>query len=206
MIRMKLDHLVVSAKTLEEASSYIEETLQVKLEEGGKHEFFGTHNNLLGLADGLYLEALAIDPTAVPKVQPRWFDLDSFIGIPRLNNWVCQVDNLSESLKKMPHEVGRIISMRRGVLKWKMAVTNTGVLPYDGAFPSLIQWQSKNHPFFKLGYSGCQLKRLTIIHPDADELIDLLSFYSNNLISIEKGAESQLIAEIQTSNGPKILK
>ncbi|MBT6299218.1 MAG: VOC family protein, partial [Rhodobacteraceae bacterium] len=53
---MQFDHLAVSAYTLAEASDHIEQALGVALQDGGQHGVFGTHNRLLGLADGLYLE------------------------------------------------------------------------------------------------------------------------------------------------------
>ena len=46
---MKIDHFAVSGMKLEEATEYVESTLGYKMETGGKHKLFGTHNNLLGL-------------------------------------------------------------------------------------------------------------------------------------------------------------
>ena len=78
---MELDHFAIAANTLAEATAHVEEALGVPLQPGGEHAVFGTHNRLLGLADGLYLEAIAIDPEATPERSPRWFDLDSFSGM-----------------------------------------------------------------------------------------------------------------------------
>ena len=50
---MKIDHFAVSGMKLEEATEYVESTLGFKMEKGGKHKLFGTHNNLLGLKDGI---------------------------------------------------------------------------------------------------------------------------------------------------------
>jgi hypothetical protein len=36
----------------------------------------GTHNRLLKLGEGFYLELIAIDPQAPPPGRPRWFGLD----------------------------------------------------------------------------------------------------------------------------------
>ncbi len=57
---MLLDHLAVSGETLEAAQNYVEEALGVSMQTGGEHAVFHTHNKLMGLADGLYLEAIAI--------------------------------------------------------------------------------------------------------------------------------------------------
>ena len=56
-----LDHLAVSAATLEEGAGWIGERLGVAVEGGGRHAEMGTHNRLLSLGD-LYLEVIAVDP------------------------------------------------------------------------------------------------------------------------------------------------
>ena len=60
---------------------------------------FGTHNLLLGLDDGLYLEVISIDPGAPQPAFPRWFDLDRFSGVPRISNWICRTDALGKLLR-----------------------------------------------------------------------------------------------------------
>nr|WP_299687654.1 VOC family protein [uncultured Tateyamaria sp.] len=64
---MILDHLVVGAPTLAEAQAHIEHQLGVTMQPGGQHAVFHTHNSLLGLEDGLYLEAIAPDPGLPPR-------------------------------------------------------------------------------------------------------------------------------------------
>ena len=75
---MKIDHFAVSGMKLEEATEYVESTLGYKMEKGGKHKLFGTHNNLLGLKDGLYIEAIAVDPAVKNLNFSRWFNLKSY--------------------------------------------------------------------------------------------------------------------------------
>jgi hypothetical protein len=81
---MRLDHLAVAAENLGEGRALVEEALGLALQPGGQHAHFGTHNLLMGLADGLYLEVIAVDPEAPAPGYPRWFDLDRFHGAPRL--------------------------------------------------------------------------------------------------------------------------
>ncbi len=54
------DHLAISAASLEQGALAVEAMLGVGLEPGGKHAFMGTHNRLLSLGPGEYLEVIAI--------------------------------------------------------------------------------------------------------------------------------------------------
>lgn len=167
---MRLDHLAVGATTLEEAVAHVEDALGVCMGRGGKHAHFATHNQLIGLEDGLYLEAIAVDPSAPPPEYPRWFDLDGFTGPPRIANWICRVDDLEMALANLPAGAGRPVDLARGDLRWRMAVPPDGKLPCDGAFPALIQWQTDQLPGQTLPSCGLRLARLEIAHPEADWL------------------------------------
>ena len=123
---MILDHLAVAGETLEEASVHIEQALGVSLQEGGKHDKFGTHNRLLGLRDGLYLEAIAIDPQASKPQRTRWFDLDRFEGEPCLTNWICRVPDIEAALTVFPNGAGQSVELTRGALRWRMALPPNG--------------------------------------------------------------------------------
>ncbi|WP_375255113.1 VOC family protein [Yoonia sp.] len=79
-----LDHLAVAGTSLEEGTASVEDRPGVPLQVGGKHRRFGTHNTLLGLADGVYLEVIAKDPDAVPEAGRGWFGLDQFTGPPAM--------------------------------------------------------------------------------------------------------------------------
>ena len=200
----ELDHLAVAAKTLEAGRAHLEEMLQVQLQPGGQHEYFGTHNMLLGLEDGLYLEVIAIDPAALPPTYPRWFDLDRFAGGPRLANWICRTDTLSRALKA--HEnAGEPVALARGDLRWQMAVPRDGILPFDNMFPALIEWQQGGHPAERLSASGCRLERLVISHPDAATLQSELALsLRDDRVAFEPGKPA-LCAEFTTPNGPRVL-
>lgn len=171
---MQLDHIAIAGETLEAAVAHVEEALGVPLLPGGKHVHFGTHNQLLGLADGLYLEAIAIDPSAPALDYPRWFDLDRFEGKPRLNNWICRSDDLEAELARLPKGAGRPVALQRGDLRWRMAVPETGILPLSGSFPALIQWDVDVLPGDILPASGVRLQRLEVAHQEALWLREVL--------------------------------
>ncbi len=172
---MELDHLAVAAQTLDAAADHVVQTLGVPLQDGGRHDVFYTHNRLLGLADGLYLEAIAADPDAPAPARPRWFDLDRFTGPPRLTNWICRCTDLDATLAALPEGFGTPVALRRGDLSWRMAVPNSGILPFDNCAPALMQWDGDIHPAARLTASGLRMTDLTVQHPRADALRALLA-------------------------------
>ncbi|WP_171212291.1 VOC family protein [Ruegeria sp. HKCCA5426] len=200
---MLLDHLAVAGETLEEAAAHVEQALGVSLQDGGKHEKFGTYNRLLGLADGLYLEAIAIDPSAPRPERTRWFDLDRFQGSPRLTNWICRVPNIEASLDVFPDGVGHPIDLTRGALRWRMAVPPSGRLPFDNLFPALIQWHGDLHPAQMLQDRGCRLRQLIVFHPEALELAKLLGALDR--VVFDSGPAA-MRAEFETPHGLRVLE
>ncbi len=203
---MQLDHMAVSAATLSEARGHIEEALGVAMQPGGRHELFGTHNALLGLEGGLYLEAIAIDPDAPTPKRPRWFGLDRADGRARLGNWICRTDDLEGVLARLPEDVGEPVALRRGALAWDMAVPGDGMLPFDNMHPALIQWRGGGHPAQVLAPSGCALRRLVVAHPCAEALrVALAGAFSDPRVVFEVAQAPALVAEFDTPAGRRVL-
>ncbi|MCW9034458.1 MAG: VOC family protein [Rhodospirillales bacterium] len=71
-----IDHLVIAAKTLEQGIDYLLEKLSVENPAGGEHLTMGTHNLIMSLGNGHYLEVIAIAPHLENPKWPRWFCLD----------------------------------------------------------------------------------------------------------------------------------
>ncbi|MBK0329151.1 VOC family protein [Rhodobacteraceae bacterium F11138] len=203
---MKLDHVAVAGATLAEAVDAVESALGVAMTAGGRHDVFHTQNRLLGLADGLYLEAIAIDPKAPIPDRARWFDLDRFRGPARLTNWICATDDMVDLLQDLPPGAGQPVALRRGDLNWQMAVPADGILPFDNLFPALIQWHGPLHPGALLPESGCRLRRLVVAHPQADELAAILArTFTDARVVFEPGS-CGLMAEIDTPHGTRVLQ
>lgn len=200
---LALDHFAVAGTTLAEAADYVEAALGVPLQQGGAHAHFATHNRLLGLDGGLYLEAIAADPNASPKQSPRWFDLDRFIGPPRPCCWICRSEDLQAVLEALQVHAGQPVALSRGDLRWQMAVPDTGILPFDNLFPALMQWQGP-HPAARLEDRGCALRRLVIAHPEAAALRALIALDEARVV-FEPGAPA-LLAEIATPHGLRVLQ
>ena len=200
-----LDHVAVAGETLTAATTYVEETLGVRVQEGGAHAVFHTHHPLLGLADGLYLEAIAANPDAPAPDRPRWFDLDRFAGLARLTNWICRCDDLDRTLALLPEGFGTPVELQRGDLRWRMAVPHDGILPFDNCAPALIEWRTDAHPSARLIQAGCSLDRLEILHPRAAELRAVLDpLLSDGRVTISQGA-ARLRARITTPHGTATL-
>lgn len=204
---MKLDHLVISATSLAEGVEAVETALGVKMEPGGTHDLMGTHNSLLELGSGIYMEVIAINPDAPNPERPRWFDLDNFTGDPRMTNWVVRCDDLRDELTVALPGAGTPHDLSRGDYSWRMAIPDDGCLPMGGAYPALIEWTGALHPADQLAYSGCQMERLIIYHPDANDLGKMLKGgLDNPRIFFEPADEMKIQATIQTPNGHKVLE
>lgn len=198
---MELDHIAVAGITLAAATDHVAQTLGVALQTGGEHAVFHTHNTLLGLDEGLYLEAIAINPDAPVPDRARWFDLDRFRGAPRLTNWICRCDDLDATLAALPDGFGTPVSLARGDLRWRMAVPETGILPFDNCAPALIEWEGSAHPAPLLTPCGCRLTQLQIAHPQADALQALLAPFLTDERLIFTSGPAGLRATFDTANG-----
>ena len=159
--------------SLPEGAAATEAALGTQLQSGGQHPDFGTYNRLLGLGPE-YLEVIAIDPSAPPIGRARWFHLDAFAGPPRLTNWIVRVPSMEAALEALGPEYGEPVSLRRGDLRWRMAVPATGLLPFDNCAPAMIEWETEP-PLAALTDRGYRLEALTVSHPRADVLAEKLS-------------------------------
>jgi len=207
LFSLKLDHLVVTARSLEEGAAYVEAVLGVRLSPGGHHPHMGTHNLLLSLGPGEYLEVIAIDPEAAAPDQPRWYDLDRFSVAPRMTHWACRTDDLDEATAAAPEGTGRILELERGDLRWAMAVPDDGRLPFDSAMPALIEWdRGSPHPAERLPDHNLRLARLDVFHPEAEGLRDAFPALATlPHVTVQPGPEKRLIATISTPEGTRVL-
>jgi hypothetical protein len=203
---LSLDHLAVVCRTLEEGTSYVEAVLGVEMSPGGKHPAMGTHNTLVSLGPSAYLEVIAIDPDAPRPDHPRWFNLDAYDGPPRIMNWICATDDLDDALDMAPDGSGDPMALSRGDMAWHMAVPPNGVLPFDGAMPALIEWETEMHPNRRLPDHGLRLSRLDVFHPEADALMAAFpALYNLGDVAVLEGPEKRLIASISTPEGMRVI-
>lgn len=200
-----LDHIAISAASLEEGVDFVEAALGVPLAGGGQHPHMATHNRLLGLGD-IYLEVIAADPSAPRPAWPRWFDLDRFAGPPRLTNWICRTDDLDAALAAAPVGTGTPVSLERGDYRWRMAVPADGRLPFNNAWPALIEWQGDLHPAKALPDPGVRMTRLEIFHPQAVALgKTLIGLFADPRVVLYTAPHKAMRAVFDTPGGTRVL-
>ncbi|MFT4151521.1 MAG: VOC family protein [Paracoccaceae bacterium] len=203
---LTFDHLAITAETLEDGVAAVESALGVELAPGGKHPHMGTHNRLLGLGD-LYMEIIATDPGAPRPDWPLWFDMDNFRGAPRITNWICRSDDLAADVAASgPGFTGIPTPLSRGDLRWQFAIPPSGKLPFDDAFPALMQWEGTLHPANLLPDRGVRLARLEIAHPLAEALRDALAGRIDEArVVIVPGPEKAMRGTFDTPHGPRVI-
>ncbi|KVE39255.1 VOC family protein [Burkholderia sp. TSV86] len=223
---LTLDHLVVAARTLDEGTRYVADTLGIEPAGGGAHASMRTHNRLFGLWGGAYLEVIAPDPDAPPPAageapRPRLFGLDDpgtrarLEHGPYLAHWVARVERpceLGRWQRQYPARIARVVPMSRGDFHWRLTVPDDGALPAwqhagDGVLPSLIQWQDARHPSDTLPHGGIALKKLNGVHPRAHALREQLAWLrAAHLIDIDACDTPALVAEFETPAGMRTLR
>ena len=196
MSDVTLDHLVVTAPTLEAGATWVEARLGVRPGPGGVHDRMGTHNLLLGLGPSAYLEVIAVNPAALPPGRPRWFGLDELspTAEPRLAAWVCRTTDI-EAIDAKP---GPVETMTRGQMTWLITVPPDGLSPFAGAGPLFIQWQTDRPPSTTLPDVGCRLSRFDVTHPHPETLAAVGG------VEVKRG-QPALRASIDTPAGPRVI-
>lgn len=202
------DHLVFATRNLERGAAWLEDRLGVALQPGGRHARMGTHNKLLGLGEGLYLELIAVDPQAAPPGRPRWFGMDrpeAFADRPRLIHWVARCDDIEPRAAACTEPLGDVLPMERGDFRWRITVPADGHLPGNGLVPSLIQWDGAEHPARRLPDEGCRLMKLEGFHPEPGRVgaaLARLGLASRLDVHPSAGDEAaQLVAYVRTAKG-----
>lgn len=180
----ELDHLVVAARTLDDGVAWCEATLGVVPAGGGKHALMGTHNRVMSIASPrwprAYLEIIAVDPHAPPPGRARWFDLDAaamrerVARGPSLIHWVARCDDIaarSARWREVGADPGEVLSAERetehGWLRWRITVRPDGTRLFDGAWPTLIQWDGP-HATDTMPASGVVLTKMSLSGMPAD--------------------------------------
>ena len=203
------DHLVIATRDLAEGVAWMEARLGVPMSGGGRHETMGTHNRLLSLGPGRYIEVIAIDPDAPQPGRPRWFDLDApamrqrLAQGPALVTWVVRSDDIDAAVGALAGGKPEILAMSRGAYRWRIGVPPSGALAQAGTSPTAIEWLT-DHPTVAMPDPGCRLEKLLLTHPDATATLGALRASGlDREEPIEAGREGPegLAARIRTPRG-----
>lgn len=193
-----------AAASLEEGRRILEARLGVRLEPGGQHEAFGTHNLLLSLGPA-YLELIAVDPSAPDPERPRWFEL----GTPAMEERLARGPTLIHWVASAPIGLGQEApEFTRGENRWRLTVTPDGRLPLGGVAPSLIEWHTPS-PALRLPDAGVRLSALRLGTPEPELLrarlralgLDGPPVPGAEAIGIEAAPGAVLSATFQTPRG-----
>ncbi len=200
-----IDHLVYATPDLDAAVEWLAAALGVRPTPGGRHHGLGTHNALLDLGGGGYLELIAIDAGAetVPD-GPRPFGLDRIAG-PRLAGWAVKADGIDQCVaraRRFGYDPGPVQSMSRRrsdgtELHWRL--TSPGPHPVE-VLPFLIEWaRDAPHPS-TTSVSGCRLLSFTGAHPEPDAVAAMLRALGVEF-AVEPAAAAALRAVIEGPGG-----
>lgn len=199
-----VDHLIYAVPDLAAGIDELERRLGVRAAIGGRHPTWGTHNALLSLGPGCYLEIMAADPEAVPPASPRPAGLDTLTA-PRLATWVAAAIDLERRVagaRAAGVDLGEVARRSRtrpdgSVLAWTM--TDPIMPRMDGLVPFLIDWTGSAHPGASAP-AGCRLIDLRAEHPDLDDVrrqLDALGLP----MPVARGSAPRLIATLATPRG-----
>jgi Glyoxalase-like domain len=199
-----LDHLIWVTPDLERGIAELESRLGVRAAPGGRHPGRGTHNALLGLGSGRYLEILAPDPTQPSPAKPRWLGVDA-VGEPRLSSWAAKCDDVPGVVARARAAgapLGDAIAGGRAApdgtrLEWTLS--DPDVVLGEGLVPFLIDWGNTAHPSRAAPAAG-SIVGLRAEHPDPARVRSTLETLGIEL-PLRAGPAPALIATIATTGG-----
>ena len=197
-----LDHLLWEEFDLEQAEERFLNLTGVAPAFGGTHPG-GTHNSLLSLGSGRYLEIIAIDPARAeafgyPTEAPPMFE-------PSLFTFGVKADDLAlveQLLERVGLSVSDIHQVTREqpdgtVLTWQSLVA--GGHGFGKFFPFFTHFMGEVHPS-ESSPQGCELLEFSVSHPDAEELSRLYEALQVN-VPVFQSDSPQLVAVLSTPKG-----
>jgi len=207
---MNVDHVVYGVEVLGDGADELAERLGVRPAAGGTHVGRGTHNALLGLGGGAYLEVIALDPDQPRPAGPLPFALDR-LRLPRLVGWASRAVDIEGQRARaaaLGHDPGEVLGMSRRrpdglLLEWRL--TRGGTPDPDLlVVPFLIDWGASPHPS-ESAPAGVQLAELRAEHPDPAAVRERLAALGLDL-PVDEGPEAALVAALETPRGRVVLR
>jgi hypothetical protein len=205
MAATRIDHLTITAPTLEAGAAFVSQALGYAPQTGGEHPRMATHNLLLRLGDALFLEVIAPNPNAAPPERPRWFGLDTLHADSpaTLSTWVVSTGDIRSAAAASTEPLGIVEPMSRGARNWLITIPLDGSVGMDGVAPALIEWDDKPHPASGLIDHGLSRVKLEIFHPEPSRVAALLRSIglTDGVVECHYAETPRLSAHIQTPHG-----
>ena len=189
---LAFDHLVVTCHKLSAGMDYVRRVFGVDIPPGGQHHFMGTHNALMAVGDGIYVEVIAIDPSLMVPAYPRWFGLgnpvfeDRMKEGPILTHYVLRTSDMAATLDGLDaatrKALGPVHEASRDALSWKITINEAGLPAEGGCLPALIEWDCPP-PQYKMVRPGPEFERIHLCHPEPEAILrDLIAMGGQRLI------------------------
>ncbi len=205
---LEIDHLLFAGDDLEEIVGEVLAKSGVRARPGGRHVGQGTHNALIGLGAGRYLELMARDPRGDEGGSGAYRRSLAYLREPALHTWCARVDDMGGLLDRArssglstEHMEGGRTTPDGARLTWTVvAVTGHG---YGGLVPFFIDWQGSPHPSLSLGRE-LALTGLTVAHPDDVGLAALLHALGGPVpdVAVEHSSAPRISAGLTGPAGP----
>jgi hypothetical protein len=202
-----LDHLLLAVPDLCAGMEAFAALTGVAPMRGGAHAGYGTHNALVGLGAGIYLELIAPDPA-----QPLEGTLGGAIAARRragMLSFCLAADDLETAVAPArqaglalppPAPMGRT---RPDGLRMDWIIQRLDETPAPGVLPFLIDWRGAPHPSASTP-TGCRLVSLVALSPDPEPLRRLYAALGI-AVPVASGLREELVAELETPRGRLVL-
>lgn len=205
---LPIDHIVYAFPDLISGIEYIRELLAVEPVYGGRHLNFGTHNALVGLSQGIYLEILAPDPDNARVKSPRWMGVDALNTSGIITRIALKTNNINEDLKMIETIDNRTLLSGKG-----NRITNTGeslswhmsypfATPLVDPVPFLVQWETDFHPTDYLNH-GIEFSHLKLNMPE--KFNNLSQIFVPHQVIIENSNFTEIKLHLKKNNKSIVL-
>lgn len=197
---MTIDHIVWAVPDLDAGMALIQQLTTIRPTYGGVHPGRGTHNAILPLSRGIYLEIIA----PANSQSHCWMDIH-MIQEPEVVRWAWKATELEDKVRLLESSginIGPIFGGRRimkdgTVLKWDL--TDPDAFKSDKIIPFLIDWKNGPHPTTDLE-TPCDLLDVKMTHPEPVK-IDHIFTQLNAETDITRGPEPTLNVFIDSPIG-----
>jgi len=207
-----IDHLLFAGEDLNVLVNVVFMEAGVRAIPGGNHSGQGTHNALIGLGPGRYLELMAQDPEGDDGGTGAYRKSIAYLREPALHTWCARTDDI-DVLARRASEAGLSVVTSEGgrvlpdgtPLRWTLAALEGH--PFEGLVPFFIGWRESAHPSRTLA-ADLRLTRLSLAHPRADELAGLLQDLGGPVPDVETTTAPQprIQAHFVGAKGPFVLE